>query len=116
MVAKSRADYWDDLDAAIEETRAAHGQKPLPPRDECLQDARHVLRGKLAGAEVLCCYDPLRHSAATYHVDQKLWRIQVPVTLAEYLEGLRNNGIKFPDGSDLQTWLDAVATASPAAD
>ena len=29
MVEKSRADYWADLDAAIEAERAAHGQKPL---------------------------------------------------------------------------------------
>lgn len=32
MVAKSRADYWDALDAAIEEDRAAHGKKPLKPK------------------------------------------------------------------------------------
>lgn len=29
VVAKSRSDYWDDLDAAIAENRAAHGKKPL---------------------------------------------------------------------------------------
>lgn len=29
VVAKSRADYWDDLDAAIDEDRAAHGKTPL---------------------------------------------------------------------------------------
>jgi transposase len=29
MVAKSRADYWADLDRAIEAERALHGQKPL---------------------------------------------------------------------------------------
>jgi transposase len=29
VVAKSRADYWEALDAAIEAERAAHGQKPL---------------------------------------------------------------------------------------
>jgi transposase len=33
VVAKSRADYWEDLDAAIEAERAAHGQKPLPARE-----------------------------------------------------------------------------------
>jgi hypothetical protein len=33
VVAKSRADYWDALDAAIEEDRQAHGKKPLPERD-----------------------------------------------------------------------------------
>jgi transposase len=32
VAAKSRADYWDDLDRAIEAERAAHGQKPLPER------------------------------------------------------------------------------------
>lgn len=32
-VAKSRSDYWDDLDAAIDEDRAAHGKKPLKKRD-----------------------------------------------------------------------------------
>lgn len=31
-VAKSRADYWDDLDRAIEAERAAHGQAPLPAK------------------------------------------------------------------------------------
>ncbi len=30
--AKSQADYWDALDAAIEAERAAHGQAPLKPR------------------------------------------------------------------------------------
>lgn len=29
VIAKSRSDYWDALDAAIEVERAAHGQKPL---------------------------------------------------------------------------------------
>lgn len=33
MVAKSRAAYWDDLDAAVTADRAAHGKKPLPPKD-----------------------------------------------------------------------------------
>lgn len=33
MVAKSRADYWDALDAAIDEDRAAHGKKPLKPKE-----------------------------------------------------------------------------------
>jgi len=31
LVAKSRADYWDALDAAIDADRIAHGKKPLPP-------------------------------------------------------------------------------------
>lgn len=31
-LAKSRADYWDDLDRAIGETRDEHGQKPLKPK------------------------------------------------------------------------------------
>lgn len=31
--AKSTADYWDDLDAAVEAERAAHGQKPLQRRE-----------------------------------------------------------------------------------
>lgn len=33
VVAKSRSDYWDDLDAAVEVERAAHGQKPLKVKD-----------------------------------------------------------------------------------
>ena len=33
VVAKSRADYWDALDAAIEEDRQAHGKKPLPQKE-----------------------------------------------------------------------------------
>lgn len=33
MVAKSRADYWADLDRAIETERALHGQKPLKTRE-----------------------------------------------------------------------------------
>jgi transposase len=33
MVAKSRAAYWDDLDAAVTADRAAHGKTPLPPKD-----------------------------------------------------------------------------------
>src|SRR5690606_18922096 len=33
VVAKSRADYWDDLDAAINEDRAAHGKKPLKEKE-----------------------------------------------------------------------------------
>ena len=33
VVAKSRSDYWDDLDAAIDEDREAHGKKPLKPKD-----------------------------------------------------------------------------------
>ena len=32
VVAKSRADYWDDLDAAITQDRAAHDKKPLKPK------------------------------------------------------------------------------------
>ena len=33
MVAKSRADYWANLDRAIEAERALHGQKPLKTRE-----------------------------------------------------------------------------------
>ncbi|PKR47505.1 IS1182 family transposase [Thalassospira marina] len=33
VVAKSRAAYWDDLDLAIEEDRAAHGKKPLKAKE-----------------------------------------------------------------------------------
>ena len=33
VIAKSRADYWDDLDAAIDEDRAAHGKPPLKPKN-----------------------------------------------------------------------------------
>lgn len=33
LVAKSRADYWNALDAAIDEERAAHGQKPLKEKE-----------------------------------------------------------------------------------
>lgn len=33
LVAKSRAAYWDDLDAAVTADRAAHGKKPLKPKD-----------------------------------------------------------------------------------
>lgn len=32
VVAKSRSDYWDALDEAIEDDRAAHGKKPLKPK------------------------------------------------------------------------------------
>jgi transposase len=33
VVAKSRSDYWDDLDLAIEEDRAAHVRKPLKAKE-----------------------------------------------------------------------------------
>jgi transposase len=33
MVVKSRADYWQALDAAVEAERVAHGQQPLPARE-----------------------------------------------------------------------------------
>ncbi len=33
MLKKSRADYWADLDRAIEVERAAHGQKPLKEKE-----------------------------------------------------------------------------------
>ena len=33
MVAKSRSDYWADLDAAIDEDRAAHGKALLKPKE-----------------------------------------------------------------------------------
>src|SRR5258707_1146030 len=33
VVAKSRADYWDALDDAIEQNRAEHGKKPLPEHE-----------------------------------------------------------------------------------
>src|SRR5208337_2661426 len=33
MVAKSRADYWDALDAAIDEDRAQHGKPPLKSKE-----------------------------------------------------------------------------------
>jgi transposase len=33
LVAKSRADYWDALDAAIDADRTAHGKAPLKPKD-----------------------------------------------------------------------------------
>jgi transposase len=33
VVAKSRADYWDALDAAIEQDRSEHGKRPLPDKE-----------------------------------------------------------------------------------
>lgn len=33
LIAKSRSDYWDDLDAAVDEDRAAHGKPPLKAKD-----------------------------------------------------------------------------------
>lgn len=33
MIAKSRADYWEDLDRAVDEDRMAHGKAPLKPKD-----------------------------------------------------------------------------------
>ena len=33
VIAKSRSDYWDDLDAAIDEDRAAHGKKPMKVKE-----------------------------------------------------------------------------------
>ena len=33
MVAKSRSDYWADLDAAIDEDRAAHGKASMKPKE-----------------------------------------------------------------------------------
>jgi transposase len=33
VIAKSRADYWEALDAAIEADRAAHGKKPLKEKE-----------------------------------------------------------------------------------
>ena len=33
VAAKSRADYWDALDDAIEQDRAEHGKKPLPAKE-----------------------------------------------------------------------------------
>jgi hypothetical protein len=82
--------------------------KPLPPRDECLQDGKHVLRAKLAGSDVLCCYDEQRQSAATYHAELQLWRIQVPLSLHEYLQALVTAGFDLPGGSDFVTWITAV--------
>lgn len=32
VIAKSRSDYWDALDAAIDNEREAHGQKPMKPK------------------------------------------------------------------------------------
>lgn len=42
MVAKSRAGYWDALDAAIEEDRLAHGKKPLKekPREPAVKETK----------------------------------------------------------------------------
>jgi transposase len=33
MIAKSRSDYWDELDRAVAEDRAAHGKTPLKSRE-----------------------------------------------------------------------------------
>ena len=33
VIAKSRSDYWDDLDTAIDADRVAHGKKPLKKQD-----------------------------------------------------------------------------------
>lgn len=42
VVAKSRADYWDDLDKAVAEDRAAHGRKPLKakPRQPAVKETK----------------------------------------------------------------------------
>jgi len=51
MVAKSRADYWDDLDAAITEDRAAHGKLPLKdkPRTPVIKETKISRTDKDAG-------------------------------------------------------------------
>lgn len=42
MIAKSRADYWDDLDRAIDADRAAHGKAPLKdkPREPEVKETK----------------------------------------------------------------------------
>jgi len=42
MIAKSRADYWAELDRAIEAERAMHGQKPLKekPREAVVKETK----------------------------------------------------------------------------
>ena len=42
VIAKSRSDYWDALDAAIDEDRAAHGKTPLKaaPRELVLKETK----------------------------------------------------------------------------
>jgi len=42
MIAKSRADYWDDLDRAIDAERALHGQKPMKdkPREPEVKETK----------------------------------------------------------------------------
>ena len=42
MVAKSRSDYWADLDRAIEAERARHGQKPLKEKAWCARASRRA--------------------------------------------------------------------------
>ena len=82
---------------------------PLAPRAEILQDGRHVIAAEHASGRVLVVYDPVHHCGGVYHIAHELWRIQVPVSLGEFLEGLRSAGFTLPDGEDLQRWLDAVA-------
>jgi len=42
VIAKSRAEYWEALDAAVEEDRAAHGKKPLKasPREPVSKETK----------------------------------------------------------------------------
>lgn len=42
VVAKSRSDYWDDLDAAVRDDRTAHGKKPLKdkPREPTSKETK----------------------------------------------------------------------------
>jgi IS5 family transposase len=42
MIAKSRADYWDDLDRAVDADRAAHGKAPLKdkPREPEVKETK----------------------------------------------------------------------------
>jgi hypothetical protein len=82
--------------------------KPLAPRDEVLQAGDFVMQGRLDGHEMLCCYDPERRTAATFHVGLGMWRMQCPISADEYLTGLQAAGVELPDGADLQRWLDAV--------
>ena len=83
VIAKSRTGYWDDLDAAIDADRAAHGKSPLKPKEhkpeekeiknlphrsaEWLHDARRQAHGLLLTRSSHGGWAPRHHHRHLHH-------------------------------------------------
>lgn len=79
---------------------------PLGPHPDTLRNPAYtILDG--SGTRLLC-WCPRHRCGAIYHIEALVWSLEVPITFAEFLRGLRaRNVLPVQNDEDLSRWIEA---------